>query len=37
MGPGLANRPINGKPSDQPYTDYDEVEKIYKDFGGTVK
>jgi muramidase (phage lysozyme) len=37
MGPGLANRPINGKPSGQPYTEYDEVEKIYKGFGGTVK
>lgn len=37
MGPGLKNRPINGKPSGQPYTDYDEVEKIYKGFGGTVK
>jgi muramidase (phage lysozyme) len=37
MGPGLANRPINGKPSGQPYTEYGEVEKIYKNFGGTVK
>ena len=37
MGPGLANRPINGKPSGQPYTEYDEVEKIYKGFGDTVK
>ncbi|WP_054052999.1 hypothetical protein [Pseudomonas nunensis] len=37
MGPGMANRPLKGKPSGQPYTEYDEVINIYKGYGGTVK
>ncbi|WP_426206337.1 hypothetical protein [Pseudomonas sp. TWP3-1] len=35
MGPGQGNRPINGKPSGQPFTEYSKVAAMYKSFGGT--
>jgi hypothetical protein len=37
MGPGQANRPLNGHPSGQPYMPYDDVLTTYKKFGGTTK
>lgn len=37
MGPGQANRPLNGKPSGQKYMPYDDVVSTYRKFGGTAK
>jgi muramidase (phage lysozyme) len=37
LGPGMANRPLNGGPSGQPYMPYDEVLTTYGSFGGTTK
>jgi hypothetical protein len=36
LGPGQANRPLNGHPSGQLYMPYDEVVTTYKKFGGTT-
>ena len=37
LGPGQANRPLNGHPSGQPYMPYEDVVTTYKKFGGTTK